>query len=77
MSVHSARVHIVFDKDFLEEVDKYAAAHWLSRSDLIRISLMEKLGLKFMGDTLNSGPSDDEILEEVAKQILEDSKGVG
>jgi hypothetical protein len=48
MTTHKSNttVHIVIPKTFLADVDKEARACYMSRSDFVRVALMEKMGKK-------------------------------
>lgn len=40
----NSRIHLVIPSEFLAEVDRAAIKEMMSRSDFIRVALMEKLG---------------------------------
>ncbi len=52
MSLHpsNTKVHLVIPRAFLVDVDKAAKACWMSRSDYIRVALMEKMDKKSLTD---------------------------
>lgn len=53
MTLHDSntRINITIPKTFLQQVDDYALNLLISRSDLIRIALIEKMGKTDMSDT--------------------------
>ncbi len=50
-------MHITMPTGFLEDLDQHAKACYMSRSDYIRIALMEKMNRQNMVDYPQAGPT--------------------
>lgn len=69
----NTKIHLVIPKTFLTEVDLAARACYMSRSDYVRIALMEKMGKQSLVEfewPVWQPPKDDDDLSNIDEDDL-------